>query len=284
MIEQKFNSERTLIGQGGEANVYLWNGFAYKCFNADYPKDLIDYEFKIQNTIHYSTGLPTIKYYESEIPHSIKMDFIDGANIGEKFLNRSYKDGLSNNDTQNLKQNDKKVLNIMLSLFSEIHSIKEHDIQSAAEKFFSEGSKENVLNNFNIPHLNTYLHKVINNIDIDNSTKQLAIKFISDIKDEKVLCHMDYHFFNIMYSYSCDKYYIIDWMDAKLGNPVYDYARTYVILYEFANEFAKIYLDAIKNQCKFDESDFKKAVYVMAVHRVSESDSSKVKELINSYK
>lgn len=284
MTEQKFNSEKILIGQGREAKVYLWNGFAYKCFNSDYPKDLISYEFKIQNII-YGVGLPTVKYYESEIPHSIKMDFIDGVHLGEKFLNRSYKDGVTNNldlstnDTQNLKQNYEKGLNIMLSIFSQIHSIKECDIKNSVENLFHEESKTNSVSNFNIPYLNISLVKAINSINIDEAIKQLAIKYIYDIKDEKILCHMDYHFFNIMYSY--DKYYVIDWMDAKLGNPIYDYARSYVILYEFANEFSNIYLDAIKNQCKLDEADLRKAIYVMAVHRLAERDSDKMKELIN---
>lgn len=285
MVEQRFNTERILIGQGREAKVYLWNDYAYKCFNPDYPKHLIDYEFKIQNTI-YCTGLPTVKYYESEIPHSIKMDYIDGVHIGEKFLDRSYKDGvynnpdLSSNHTLNLKQNYEKVLEIMLLLSTQIHSIKESDIENAAKKIFCEES----ITDFNFPSLNPSLITRINNVNIDNSVKQLAIKFISDIKDERVLCHMDYHFFNIMHSYSSDKYYIIDWMDAKLGNPIYDYARSYIILYEFVNGFDQMYLETVKSQCKYDESDFEKAVYVMAVHRLAESNSSKLKELVYNYK
>jgi hypothetical protein len=289
MVDEKFNSERILIGQGREANVYLWNDFAYKCFNLTYPKSLIDYEFKIQNTI-YNTGLPTVKYFESEIPHSIKMNFIDGVHIGEKFLDRSYKDGVYNNPdlisnhSHNLKQNYEKVLEIMLSLSTQIHSIKESDIKSAAKKIFCEGSNTDATNDFNFPSLNPSLIKRINNTSIDNCVKQRAIKFISDIKDEKALCHMDYHFFNIMYSYSSDKYYIIDWMDAKLGNPIYDYARSYIIIYEYVGEFAQVFYDAVKNQAEFDELDFKKAIYVMAVHRLSESNGSKIKELINEYK
>lgn len=286
MIEQRFNTERILIGQGREAKVYLWNDYAYKCFNSDYPKSLINYEFKIQNII-YGTGLPTVKYYESEIEHSIKMDFIDGVHIGEKFLDRSYKDGnnsdLSNNShTHNLKLNYEKVLEIMLSLSTQIHSIKESDIKNSANKIFCEGTNTDLSSSSNIPYLNPCLINRINNINIDDSTKQHAIKFISDIKDEKALCHMDYHFFNIMCSN--DKYYVIDWIDSKLGNPIYDFARSYIIMYEFAGGFAKIFLDIIKNQAKFNELDLKKAIYVMAVHRLSESDSSRIKELINSYK
>lgn len=239
-MEQAFHTEKTLIGQGKMAKVYLWNGFAYKCFNSDYPNDWIDYEIRIQNTIS-KTGLPTVNYYDSEIPHSIKMDFIDGTTLGERIRKEKYKGGLED----------------LLLLFSQIHKIKDIDF----------------------PSLNPFLTREINKLNIDDSMKQLAAGYICDIKDEKTLCHLDYHFLNLMYSH--DRYYIIDWINSKIGNPIYDYARTYVILYEFANRFSKKYLNTIKEQNKFNQSDFKKAIYVMALHRLSEYDSEKVKKLIS---
>lgn len=284
MTEQKFNSEKILIGQGRESKVYLWDGFAYKCFPSNYPKNLIDYEINIQNAI-YAAGVPTISYYESEIPYSIKMDYLSGVHIGEKFLNRNYKDEKSSNpnliedEDQNINEKYNKALEVMMPLFYQIHSTKEDDIINAFDKIQKSSHKST---DFSIMHLNTFLISEINTIDIENSIKQTAIEYISDIKDEKLLCHMDYHFFNIMYAFN--KYYVIDWKDSKIGNPILDYARSYVILYEFANEFSKIYLKSIKKQCQFDELDLSKAIYVMATHRLKERNSDKVKELIRKYK
>lgn len=286
MIEEKFIAERILIGQGREANVYFWNGFAYKSFNSSYPNNLIEYEYKVQNTI-YNTGIPTVRYYESEIAHSIKMDFIDGIHIGEKFFKRTYKDGVYNSsdsnrsDEETLKLNTEECLRIMLSLFSKIHSITESDIVAAFEKHTTKDAKLGSLSSISMPSLNESLSRVINNIKLDDSTRQLAINYISEIKDDKILCHMDYHFFNIMYSFLSDKYYVIDWMDAKLGNPIYDYARSYIIVYEYAAEFAEVFIAVLNNLAIFDENDFKKAIYVMAVHRLAESDSERLKALIS---
>lgn len=239
-MEQIFHTEKTLIGQGKMAKVYLWNGFAYKCFDDYYPNDWIDYEIRIQNTIN-KTGLPTVNYYDSEISHSIKMDFIDGTTLGERIRHEKYRGGLED----------------LLLLFSQIHKIKDIDL----------------------PSLNPFLTREINKLNVDDSMKKLATGYICDIKDENTLCHLDYHFLNLIYSH--DRYYIIDWINSKIGNPIYDYARTYVILYEFANRFSKKYLNTIREQNKFNQLDFKKAIYVMALHRLSEYDSEKVKKLIS---
>lgn len=46
-----------------------------------------------------------------------------------------------------------------------------------------------------------------------------------------------------MYAHS--EYYIIDWINAKLGNPVLDIARTYVVLKQYAQRQANKYLKMI---------------------------------------
>ncbi len=286
MIEEKFIAERILIGQGRQANVYFWNGFAYKLFIPNYPQTLIDYEINLQNTI-YNTGIPTVRYYESDIAHSIKMDFIDGVHIGEKFFKRTYKDGVYNNSDSNrseeetLRLNTEECLNVMLSLFSKIHSVTESDIVAASEKYIAKDTKLNSFNSISLQSLNESLTSVINHVNLKDSKRKLAINYISEIKDDKILCHMDYHFFNIMYSFLSDKYYVIDWMDVKLGNPIYDYARSYIIVYEYAAEFAEVFISVLNNLTIFDENDFKKAIYVMAVHRLEESNSERIKALIN---
>jgi aminoglycoside phosphotransferase (APT) family kinase protein len=239
-MEQVFNNERVLVGEGKMAKVYLWNGFAYKCFNTDYKDDWIAYEMRVQDTIN-QVGLPTVKYYPSEIPHSIKMDYIDGIALSDRIRKEKYKNALED----------------AFSIFLKIHQKTVSDL----------------------PRLNPFLLREISKMDIDAAQKELAIQYISDISDGDVLCHLDYHFLNLMYT---DKgYYIIDWVSAKIGNPIYDFARSYVIMYEFANRFSKKYLNMVKEQCGFDSSDLEKAIYVMAVHRLSEFNSKKIKQLIN---
>ncbi|WP_099469043.1 aminoglycoside phosphotransferase family protein [Konateibacter massiliensis] len=238
-MEQQFKKERVLIGQGKMAKVYLWNGFAYKCFDKDYPEDWIAYEMKIQTTIN-QLRLPTVKYYSSEISHSIKMDYISGITLADRVRKEKYKNGLED----------------LFSIFFKIH-------------------QKGVTN---LPRLNPFLLKSIEMLNVEDAQKERAIEYISDIADDDILCHLDYHFLNLMYTE--DGYCIIDWVNAKIGNPIYDFARTYVILYEYANRLSKKYLNMIKAHGEFDTTDLQKAIYVMALHRLSERSSEKINQLI----
>lgn len=238
-MEQKFKDERVLIGQGKMAKVYLWNGFAYKCFQKGYPDDWIQYEMDIQSSVS-KTGLPMANYYQSEIPCSIKMDFINGVTLADRIRREKYKNGLED----------------LFDIFFKVHEKK----------------------NVDIPRLNPYLLREISNMDMEPSIKERALEYVSDISDDNVLCHLDHHFSNLMYAK--DGYYIIDWVNAKLGNPIYDFARTYVVIYEFANRLSKRYEKMVMARCGFEQAEWNKAVYVMAVHRLSELDSEKTRELL----
>lgn len=80
--------------------------------------------------------------------------------------------------------------------------------------------------------------------------------------------------------YTNKKYFIIDWINSRLGNPVYDYARTYVIINEFVPEMGKQYLDIICNEGLINRAEFKKALYVIALLRVREVSNESTNKLI----
>lgn len=239
-MEHSFEQERVLIGEGRRAKVYRWNDFAYKCFDNHYPDDWITYEMKIQNIIH-ELNLKTVQYYTSEIPHSIKMDFISGITIADRVRKEKYKNGMED----------------LLSVQLKIHENR----------------------NVDLPRLKPSLITHFNRYDGEPAQKELAMQYIMEIEDKDILCHLDYHFLNLMYA--DNEYFIIDWMNAKLGNPIFDFARTYVILYQHANRASKKYLTLVKKLKAFSLTELQKAIYVMALHRLAEDSSDKVKELIN---
>lgn len=239
-MENIFENERVIIGEGKMAKVYRYNDFAYKCFHKDYPEDWIAYEVGIQNTIN-QLGLPTVNYYPSEFPHSIKMDYINGISLADRMRQSKYKYGLED----------------LFSLLLKVHIKGEIDL----------------------PKLNPFLIQGISNLEVNNQFKELAIKYISELPDDNVLCHLDFHFLNLMYAQ--DQYYIIDWVNAKIGNPIYDFARTYVILYEFAYRISKKYLKLVKEQCGYDTLDLNKAIFVMTLQRLTEYRSEKVLQLLD---
>ena len=68
-------------------------------------------------------------------------------------------------------------------------------------------------------------------------------------------------------------YRIIDWMNARLAPPVFDYARTYVIFNEFAKEALEFYKAAIWPDVLslgITEDDFFDAVKVCKILRSHE--------------
>ena len=84
------------------------------------------------------------------------------------------------------------------------------------------------------------------------------------------------HFLNIMIPASAEliadkiNYTIIDWMNARLAPPVFDYARTYVIFNEFAKEALDLYKTAVWPDVLslgISEDDFFEAVKVCTILR-----------------
>lgn len=98
-------------------------------------------------------------------------------------------------------------------------------------------------------------------------------------KYKSCICHLDMHFLNIMIPSDAElladkiNYTIIDWMNARLAPPVFDYARTYVIFNEFAKEAVDFYKAAIWPDIQalgISEEDFFDAVKVCTVLRSKE--------------
>ena len=98
-------------------------------------------------------------------------------------------------------------------------------------------------------------------------------------KYKSCICHLDMHFLNIMIPSDAElladkiNYTIIDWMNARLAPPVFDYARTYVIFNEFAKEAVGFYKAAVWPDIQalgISEEDFFDAVKVCTVLRSKE--------------
>lgn len=110
---------------------------------------------------------------------------------------------------------------------------------------------------------------------LDETLKKHALQSIDDIEKTYHLCHFDFHPENIMYHE--DIPYIIDWTNAKLGNPVMDIASTYIIFRLYADDFSKPYLDAMISK-GFALDKIIKAIPVMAFIRLRET---KEEHLVN---
>lgn len=120
----------------------------------------------------------------------------------------------------------------------------------------------------------------IKETNMDEKLKQQALDSINKIEKTYHLCHFDYHPENIMYHN--DTPYIIDWTNAKMGNPVMDIASTYVIFRLYAEQFADIYLDAMLEK-GFKLSKIQEAIPVMAFIRLRETNDEKLKQSLTDF-
>ena len=138
------------------------------------------------------------------------------------------------------------------------------------------------MENLQLLSLHQFLLRQISVSPVDEDHKAYARACVDEVErtvqEKTVLCHMDYHPLNIMYEQ--DHIRIIDWVNAKNGKPIWDYARTYVIIYEHAAGLKRNYMKRVLSLEGYPEDVFMKAVYANAVYRLTEHDSKRVRQLI----
>ena len=75
-----FYGSQKIIGKGAQAEVLLYHGFAYKVYKESYPAEWIAFEKKQQQAVN-KAGLCSVKYYDTDNPHIIKMDLVEGNQL-----------------------------------------------------------------------------------------------------------------------------------------------------------------------------------------------------------
>lgn len=224
-----FDGSQVLIGKGAQADVFRYQGYAYKVYRPAYPEEWILFEKQQQEAVNRA-GLCPVRYYDTDDPHIIKMDLIDGEML-EKKMRGGFEEGFS----------------MLAEAFRRVHEapcsgIRMPRLADTAGLFLDQEERENVL-------------PVIERLSA---------------QAEPCICHLDLHFLNIMVPYGSGDFVIIDWMNARIAPPVFDYARSYVILKEFAAEAAGYFLDAVSadmEKAGITEADLESAVNVCTVMR-----------------
>ena len=81
----EFDGNRILIGRGAQADVFKYQGYAYKVYKNSYPEEWIRFEISQQETV-VNLGLCDVRYYTTDDPHIIRMDLIEGIELEKKVL------------------------------------------------------------------------------------------------------------------------------------------------------------------------------------------------------
>ncbi|MDT4868012.1 Phosphotransferase enzyme family protein [compost metagenome] len=86
--------------------------------------------------------------------------------------------------------------------------------------------------------------------DLPQATRAGLLQRLWALPDGARLCHGDFHPFNIMVD--GDRLGIIDWLDATIGPPEADIARTYLLVALHLPEVAERYLAAMTDDLTMD--------------------------------
>jgi hypothetical protein len=103
---------------------------------------------------------------------------------------------------------------------------------------------------------------------LDRPHKQKLLDTIVDMPDGDRLCHGDFHPLNILGDTSGPV--IIDWLDARRGDPAADVCRSYLLLKLHAAEIAAPYLDAYCRLSNFDRDIVLRWLPYVAAAKLSE--------------
>lgn len=233
-----FDGTQKVIGKGAQAEVLLYHGFAYKVYNESYPAEWIAFEKEQQQAVN-KAGLCSVKYYDTDDPHIIKMDLVKGEQL-EKSVPDSPEQGF-------------------LLLARAFRFVHEADSTSTT-----------------VPPLSATAGLMLT--DEEKSQVLPVIERLSQ-KYKSCICHLDMHFLNIMIPFDTEliadkiNYTIIDWMNARVAPAVFDYARTYVIFNEFAKDALEFYKAAVWPDVQalgISEDDFFDAVKACTILRSHE--------------
>lgn len=230
-----FDGTQTIIGKGAQADVLGYKGFAYKVYRPSYPVEWIEFEKK-QQIEACRAGLTDIRYYDTDDPHIVKMDLIEGDTL-EKRLLEGFEGGFD----------------LLAAMYRKIHAADASELD--------------------IPHLTDTAGIGLTEeekAEIIPLIGKLSEKFSS------CLCHLDMHFLNVMLPFDGGEPVIIDWINARIAPAVFDYARTYVVLKECAPEVLGLFEKAVATDIRslgVSDADFADAAHVCTVIRRMEKRS-----------
>ena len=188
---------------------------------------------KAQQTAVNETGLCDVRYYDTADPFIVKMDLITGETLEKKLL-EGFPDGFG----------------LLAEMFRKVHKAKVDGVK--------------------MPRL---IDTAGFGLSEENKRKVLPVIARLSDKMESCICHLDMHFLNIMMPSDGSEPRIIDWINARIAPAIFDYARTYVILNEYAPEVLGMYKDAVAADMKslgITDDDFADAIMVSEVIRERE--------------
>jgi Ser/Thr protein kinase RdoA (MazF antagonist) len=187
------------VGAGRTATIYRWGqNQVVKLYRPNFPKKAIDEEFQIGQTLN-QVDLDIPKTYELvqlEESKGILLDYVRGPSMLQTLATRPWR------------------------VFS-------YSKQMARLHFKIHGAS--ILIEHSIPMLKESLADKISRVTLLTAEERTKIlSRLSTLMDGASICHGDFHPDNIIMAK--DRLMTVDWITARIGNPIADVARTWLLL------------------------------------------------------
>lgn len=225
---------KTLIGKGKTSEVYVENNLAYKHYDENRPISYIEEELRINRVISTLTKLPMSPLLPTTDPYVIQMKYLGNETMTHRMLNRQ----------PNVIED---LIDLQLSVFQyrDLPLLNIHD---------------------------RYQRRISSGTTLSDQEKLTALNILNDLPFQTTLAHMDFHPSNILF-YE-DKYWIIDWVNAGLANPLLCVARTYILLHYHALRRSQKYLTVLSKRTGWTKETIRKTAIIQAADRILESDDA----------
>lgn len=252
------------IGDGGTAEIYLnENGQVVKLFREGFSEDSVFNEYR-KSKWAYEAGLPAAKPLDMrqyEARHAILMEKVEG----ESLLERLYRHPETAAEAA--------------------RTFAEYQVR------LNERSADSLQDN----QRQRMVRRISQTDRLDEREKAAVLAELEQLPDDIRLCHGDYHPGNIMET--PDGWKVIDWIDATCGHPLYDPARTLLLvgfgteeggarsaLEQAAHTFREIYLETYTKLSGCSAADIERWMLPVAAARliepIPEAEKNKLLEWI----
>lgn len=246
MIERNWSK----IGDGGTAEIFLdESGQVVKLFREWFRKEGADYEYR-KSVWAYEQGLPTAEplgreQYEGR--EAILLKKIEGESLLQRL------------------QREPHTADEAAKKFA-VYQVRLNSLEAVT---LGDSQRERLVQRLaRVEHLN----------EAERAAVQTELE---QLPDGDRLCHGDFHPGNIMENEQ--GWQVIDWIDATCGHPLYDVARTLLLvgfgteaggprgsMEEAAEIFRKSYLQTYIELTSFDKSDVERWMLPVAAIRLNE--------------
>ncbi|MEE4194381.1 MAG: phosphotransferase [Anaerolineae bacterium] len=238
------------IAIGHTAEVYEYQpGWVLKLFKANYSRGHVEYEFRIHQAVQ-NAGIPVPKagdeILEIDGRFGILYEKVNGQPMARILEKQPWK------------------------FFAYARKLAQLHVQMHADPMQADG----------LPTMKERLRRGVNEIEeMPPDFRDRLFQVMDRLPDGSRLCHGDFHVENVLVD--GDDFYIIDWVDAAIGSPTADVARTSIILLGAASTLPKVlgwllvrmhavYLEEYARLHPFDREEYQHWLPVIAAARLSE--------------